>query len=255
MTNFEYYVGMAKIPIKLEKDTIIEALFEIRFKSETQNLSKILPGILFQKFNGEFTRIEGLPASSVPDEIANKEEPFRYMPFHRLIGDEFLMQVGNSMFSLVCKKPYSGWNRFYEKVNGIMAVLKETGLITNIERFSIKYVNLIPSPKSMGLTPLKLLCKIDGVDIGEESTRLRNEKPISDFIQILEIASPASVVTEAGEKLDGVLVDVDIISNFKFNDFWKEYPDKLQEAHDIEKNTFFKILKANTIDSLGPVYD
>jgi len=246
---------MLKIPVKLGKDTIVEALFEIRFNSDTKNLSKILPGVLFQKFSDEFPLIEGLPASSVPDEIANKEEALRYVPFHVLKGKSFSMQIGNSMFSLACKKPYSGWAEFYNKVISIMEVLKSTNLITNIERFSIKYVNVIPSSPSVGLVPLKLLCEIDGVSTVEEPMRLRTEIVVDGFVRVLEIASPASVVTESGERTEGILVDVDIISNEAFGDFWEEFPKKLEAAHDFEKNTFFKILEKSTIESLEPSYE
>ena len=57
---------MPRIPVKLNKDTIVEALFEIRFNSSKGSIADLLPGLLFGSIANEFPTIEKLPITNLP---------------------------------------------------------------------------------------------------------------------------------------------------------------------------------------------
>ena len=75
---------LTKLPLKLGKEPLIEALFEMRFKA-TAPVSNILPGLLFTKFKGE-KKIEKLPAAQLPEELRKVDPSLHYAPLLRFIG-------------------------------------------------------------------------------------------------------------------------------------------------------------------------
>ena len=103
---------LTKLPLKLGKEPLIEALFEMRFKA-TAPVSNILPGLLFTKFKGE-KKIEKLPAAQLPEELRKVDPSLHYAPLLRIYWDRFMILTSDRSSGLACKMPYPGWNAAFK---------------------------------------------------------------------------------------------------------------------------------------------
>ncbi len=101
-----------RIPIRLDKEPLLEAVWEIRFGTEGDlPVGEMLPGILYQILRGTYPTIVRLPAADIPRPIAQVDEALRFIPTIRLEGPPgtpFAIQVGDRVVSLNNRRPYSG---------------------------------------------------------------------------------------------------------------------------------------------------
>ena len=59
-----------KIPRRLRKDPILEAIVEIRFEASQDNVASILPGLLFSKLRDASPHLETLiPIGALPTDL------------------------------------------------------------------------------------------------------------------------------------------------------------------------------------------
>jgi uncharacterized protein (TIGR04255 family) len=245
---------MAKaIPKRLQKEPLIESLWEIRFSSEVSCVAELLPGLLYKEFVNEFPTIEILPSSTVPQQWRT-EDQFRYLPTVRMTGLPYTIQVGEHVVSLSCGRPYSGWDIFGEKIKKLAKILKETNLITRPERYSIKCIDILPLDGTPSITPLELLISLAGKDIASDPVFLRTEQKEDDLLHIVQIICPAQVQLMDGDQTSGIFVDIDTIYNDSTDHFWQNLTEQLQKVHDANKRIFFELLKNETITTLKPEY-
>ena len=243
-----------QIPKRLRNDPLIEALWEIRFSSDHSPVIELLPGMLFKELRGSYGKLVRLPAANIPHPIAERDEKLRYVPTVRLESEPFSIQIGERVVSLSCRRPYVGWHGFSKQILKLAKLLEGTGLITQPERFSLKYTNLLDLKVQPSLSYLNVKLTIGEHDIAERPVQLRTEIEQAGFIQILQIASPAQVQIVSGELFNGTLLDIDTIKNAEKDDFWQTLNTKMKKAHDRSKQLFFQILVKDTLEKLEPEY-
>lgn len=242
------------IPKKLRKEPLIEAVCELRYKSDNDSISDLLPGLIFQKLSDRFPKVEKLPVSNLPPVVVKNDPNFRYMPTIKLTGDPYSIMIGEHVFSLSCTRPYVGWDKFSSVIIELLAILRQTSLITHPERISLKYVDILLAGEGFTLDALNLELQIGGERITTAPVQLRTELNDEEFINIIQIGSPAQAALDAGQLFDGILIDIDTISRTMPSDFWRDPKDFLNRAHRISKSMFFNLLKPETINSLDPEY-
>ncbi|MCC5811291.1 MAG: TIGR04255 family protein [Ectothiorhodospiraceae bacterium] len=247
-----------RVPVRLKHDPIVEALWEIRFSSETPSVSDLLPGLIFQNLKRQYSRIEKLPVSQLPAPVLQSDPSLRYAPQVRLVGPKYSVQVGNKVVSLSCPAPYSGWEQFEFHILELADALKETQLLDKIERFSLKYVDFISFDESPSLDWIRFDLKLGARSLSNNPIQLRTEIRERDLLKIVQVVNPANVRMEKGEKKSvsksGLLVDIDTIDDKSSSDFWTEFPSRLKHVHDEGKKLFFEILSPSTRERLGPEY-
>ena len=69
--------------------------------------------------------------------------------------------VGDASVLIACELPYAGWTLFKAKIIEIIGILRDTHLIQAVERYSMKYVDIV-----------------DGSDITEQIKRTNIELQI-----------------------------------------------------------------------------
>ena len=243
---------MDRIPSRLNRDTIVEAIFELRFTSKTDSVADILPGLLFQHVSQSFPKIERLGVTQLPTPLLQSNANLRYAPHYKLVGNHYNLQVGEHVFSISCPRPYSGWDEFRKKIHDLIRILRNTKLIDDVERFSVKYVNVIPADGKTPMDQLRVKLQAGPFDLGSRATHLRTEIIEDDFLNIVQISSQITAKLSETEVVEGVLVDIDTICQRKFTDIWNEFSDLLEDAHTTEKKIFFNLLQKRTIEQLEP---
>lgn len=196
-----------------------------------------------------------MPVADTPSPVVEHDSNMRYAPKIRLEGTNQAIQIGDHVVSLSCRRPYSGWERFSVDIRELAGAVQETGLVERLERFSLKYIDLIELEKPVGLDHLNLGLKLGDYELADKPVQLRTEIKENDLIHIIQIISPAEVVMpEIKERLKGVLVDIDTIKPLAEGESWDVFRQRLDDVHKSCKQMFFSILKQETIESLEPEY-
>jgi uncharacterized protein (TIGR04255 family) len=243
--------------IRLERDTIVEATFEMRFQSTNAALSDLLPGILFAEFKGRFPRALRLPASELPRQLQQTDPELKYAPRQGLANDTFHVLMGDAVLQISNRRPYIGWTEFKPTILSILAVLERENLIKDVERFSLKYTNVIEAKDILDIKEQNSYIRLKGElgrhDLTSLLTIVRTEVQTKGYLNIVEIAPTTRIRTSKDVQVGGLMVSVDTIHNNPPS-FFGNRDSLLDAAHDMEKEIYFDILTEETIERHGPIY-
>jgi uncharacterized protein (TIGR04255 family) len=244
-----------RIPLRLKREPLVEAVWEMRFTSAKESVAELLPGLIFKGLPDKYPKTVRLPAADIPAAIAEGDPNLRYLPKLRLEHDNHAVLIGEHVVSLSCRRPYSGWAKFSCDVRTLIEVVNSTGLIERIERFSLKYIDLIQLDEPPNLGCLNVNLALGGQQLKTQPVQLRTEIKRNGLIHIVQIISPAtaSLPGEQGQ-LTGVVLDTDTIRALGENESWAELENLLDEAHSEAKELFFGLLTSDTVARLGPEY-
>ncbi len=244
------------IPVRLKKEPLLEAIWEIRFSGTQSPVADLLPGMLFKSFPDKYGEVSKLPVADIPAPVVEHDPNLRYVPKIRLEGADQTVQVGDRVVSLSCRRPYPGWATFSADIRKLAQAVQETGLVDRLERFSLKYIDLIDLEKPVGLAHLNLSLNIGEYELAAKPVQLRTEIKENDLIHIIQIISPAEVGLPGMEgRLKGVLVDIDSIRPMADGESWDVLYQRLDEVHMSCKEMFFSILRPETVEALEPEYE
>lgn len=255
---------MARVPIRLERDTILEALYEMRFQSKQNFTGSIFSGLLYsqKETRTRYPLLEELSAAKLPSEAAVMDPNLRYVATHRLKGEKYSIQIGAQSVALSCASPYTGWRHFKPEILFVTQAVLKTELIERVERFSLRYINLLlHDDATSGLQKLVLDINAGGRNLTADPliaiTHLRTELHEKGFINVIQVASPTTVEMRAtNETKRGTLLDIDTIHPLTEGESFGEIHEvMLESCHQEEKEMFFSLLKPKTLKDLGPIYE
>jgi uncharacterized protein (TIGR04255 family) len=243
---------MDKLPSELKNDTILEAIFELRFEPEPPNeaVFGLIYPVVIDKFQG--LKHIPLPLLQLPNVVRNNDIQFRYQPLNRLQGNGLSISIGPQVISFSIIKPYIGWHKWKPSILDILNKLSDEHVIKNMERTGLRYLNFI----ERDVFPLiNAEIKIINSMVKRVSTTVRTEIPEGEYLKALQLANNASI-NENGQIKQGSLIDIDITRNKKIqnSDFKINLETILDKSHILAKRLFFDILKDDFLRELEPVY-
>ncbi len=247
-----------RIPKRLGKEPLLEAVWELRFQGSSDSMENLLSGIIYDQMRDAFSTPVRLPAADIPPTARTQQPVLNYTPMFRFSGKGknscYDIQVGPRAITLNCRRPYTGWRNYRPEILKLVEVVRKTGLIAMVERFSLKYVDLIPAAAPNYLAPLRGNLILGGYNLGISPVQVQSQLPDGNFINVITLLAPARVQTEH-MTAEGLLIDIDTIFPATSEAFWKEFESLLDTAHDSNHSLFFDILKQETLDLLEPKYD
>lgn len=246
--------GAKRIPTRLGKEPLIEAIWEMRFSSKVGNVAQLLPGLIYQKFGNDYPNTQRLPIADLPPQLLNTDENFKYAPLIRMEGSPFIVQIGERVVTLSCIAPYVGWTNFKERILALIEMLKNSGLISDPERFSLKYTDIIAVDDPVSLSALEIELKFQTSLIESGPFQCRFEMNENGFINIIQVASPVETINTISPRKEGIMCAVDTIRMHLDGDFWEAIGNQLQQCKDINTRLFFDLLTEETIAKLEPEY-
>lgn len=245
------------LPQKLKKEPLIDAIFEVRFDSDAQ-VSVVLPGMLFRELEGNKS-INRLPVSEIPQDMRRADPNLKYAPLSRIEWGSFFVNIGDCSLSISCKYPYSGWKAFKPAIIKVIKGLESSGLAKHIERYSMKYVDLVPTADNREkVSMVNLDVTIAGHKLEKEPYQIRVEIPRGGLLNIVNIVSSAKATLHTGISKEGLIVEVDTIvmlNSESISALVNDFPNKLEAIHLTNKTVFFDCITPTTLDSLEPVYE
>lgn len=245
-----------KLPIKLNKEPLLDAIFEVRF-SMTTPASSILPGIFFSKLEGKKT-IERLPTAELPQQMRDAEPNLQYAPVMQIHWQEFIILISDRSVAMACKMPYAGWEKFKNAIIPMVRIIDEVGIVESIQRYSMKYIDLIPIKNiSDQIASVNLNINLDDHKLEKEVFQFRIEIADGEFINAVQIVSSGVVTTKEKTTKEGLIIDIDTIrkvDNLDIKTFLSELQERLENIHQKNKVMFFKCLTPTTLEILEPIY-
>lgn len=245
-----------KLPSKLGKEPLVEAVFEMRFESSVP-ASSVWPGILYGKLPGEKT-MENFPAFGIPKEMRDGDPNLRFVPLCKLSWGDYWIIIGDRLFAVASKIPYQGWSDFKEAISKAFEIVLKSETITTVSRCSIKYIDILDgiSLKPSECFNLKLELGGRGPDENEFGVRLGiNEDAVTHSLQI---ASAASMTLLTGRTVTGPVLDVDSaieIGGEHPEVFFGSLSERAEMLHESNKRLVFDCLSAEALASLEPEYE
>lgn len=238
---------MNKLPVSIDPCPIVEAIFEIRFESSFPG--DAIFGIIYNKFKDEFQKVEQLPILQLPAAVRDHDPNLKFNPHYKIKRDNFIIQIGSNVFSLVNVKEYCGWSVFSKKIYETYDKLTELDLIRQKLRTALRYINVLPDINVFEKTTL-------GIHLAEENLKenkinLTTEIPYEHGSSTLKVINHSQAVVEK-QVIMGSIIDIDTqVGHDKF----EKYSDAVECAHTAEKELFFKLLSHDFVETLSPVYE
>ena len=244
-----------KIPRKLEIEPIIEAVWELRFEGD-QAAGAALPGILFENLKSPQYNptIETFALASVPREVRDNNEQLRYAPTAVLRYGNYSIFIGDRSIAVGVVCPYPGWDFYEGEIGRVVKVAKESGLVKDPERVTIRYIDYFDASPGGGMALLNLKLSVGNLESGFDELGVEVKTTEEDFECVIRIRNPATVVIGKQTKR-GLVTDVQVGWRTAENsEFWQYFPEKLRHAKKLCHERFFGLLAPETLARHKPVY-
>lgn len=172
----------------MSSSPLIEVVFEVRFVPKNNFATELL--IAINQVFGDHLSIIHADGLQFPAELKAQQQEFYYVPSYRVNYSLFSLWISDGAL-IVLMNPldsqYKGWCDFKNSVTNYRN-FKRKDKVNEIQRFSLKYTNLIPT--ELALKDLNISLKIGNKDLNEsEKLSLKTEVKEGDFISITDISS------------------------------------------------------------------
>lgn len=249
---------MNKIPIRLNKEPLIEAIWQAQFEPKDDlPVGDLLPGILYTaiKIDHPNLQLHRLPTADIPAPVAQINQNLRFSAKYRMEepGSPFLVQVGDRIVTMNCRKPYAGWTDFKERILKLINVIEGADLVPTPVRHSLRYINLLRLDPTPNLKALQVNFQIGQWGLENRPIQMRVEIPDGDCNHVIQIATPAEANLPEG-KLQGSVIDLETFPNSQ-PDGWQDTLPQIDQIHDQLKAVFYQqLLTADAIALMEPEY-
>lgn len=242
-----------KVAAKIVPCPISEAIIEVRFNTTYDEAAVF--GVIYNKLIPEFTKTLDLPVLQLPASLRKNDPALLFQPYYRLERKDnpnALIQIGPRVFSVILTGDYPGWGVYIKQALYGLQKLEESGVVTEINRFGLRYLNFIDDNV---LLKSHLAIKLEDKSFNSFNTQLRIEIPDGVFVSALAINNSVAIQNQKNPtniKL-GSLVDIDTFVNKPLPNFFAEKTKWLEEGHATEKKLFFSLLNDEYVKTLKEV--
>lgn len=242
-----------ELPRKLKNDSIVEALFEIRFDAQVLDeitIGKLCDNPAWNTYSQSRTGI-----SDIPTHIRQADPSLKYQPLVELNSPEknFKIRISGNVLSIHRYSPYIGWDSFEEYLNSAIDYLFTHCKISSVVRLGLRYINLLQSSEHNvnSLHDLHMSLHI-AEQVIEDDINLAFTKCIDDSTQILtRIATPAFISNNSAPQDTICIIDVDV--NLTECEKYSSSDAKswLTNAHNEEKSMFFSFFPKDWLTDMA----
>ncbi|MBL1213765.1 MAG: TIGR04255 family protein [Ignavibacteriae bacterium] len=242
---------MKPLPQKIEACPIIESVLEIRFSSKFP--SDAIFGIIYKSIEEDFSgdAPKTLPILQLPEQLRNNDPNLKYQPFYKLSRGNVSLSIGPKTVMFSNLAPYVGWNDWSNFFNNILEKIDETKVFSQVERFGLRYIN---SFNSNLLQKINIEFKINNKSYYENPLNIRTEIHDDELVKILQLVNVLDPTNKMPDRR--TIIDIDCIHNLNqpSDQFFKNYMQLIEHAHNKEKELFFSLLSDELLLSLKPSY-
>ena len=249
---------MNQIPKRLNKEPLIEAIWQFQFESkEGLPVGDLLPGVLYSTLKVEYPKLQlhRLPTADIPAPVAQMDPNLQFSAKYRIEEPDspFLFQIGDRIVTMNCRKPYSGWSAFKERILKLLVVIENSGLVPVPDRHSLRYIDMLILDPAPDLKALQVQLQIGQWNLQNLPLQMRVEVPDDEYTHIVQIATPAEANLPEGI-IKGSIIDLETFSN-SIPSSWQDIHTQIDLIHERSKAIFYQqLLTANAIILMEPEY-
>lgn len=243
------------LPRKMRRDTIAEALCEIRFScSEGAQIPELVMGKLAgaQPWT-TFNKVR-LPISDIPASMRILDPNLKYQPSLELRSPDglALVKIGESVLSVHRLAPYPGGDAFEIEVQQALNVLFSSLSAMHLVRLGLRYINVF-TREEHGVTSVSDLDQsvtVAGSPLVTPVNLNYFKTHGPEHTSLVRIAAPEFVAGPMAKPFTA-LVDVDVFTPAGFNCSDLEHAKRwLSEARVMEKREFFSLFTQSLREQL-----
>jgi uncharacterized protein (TIGR04255 family) len=242
---------MTKIPNKLKKDAIFQALFDIRFTSRDVT-PEIITGKLASHSRWKGWSVQRLAFADIPAAVRQQDPALQFQPLIELHSAHGrLVRIGERSLSCHTLAPYPGWTVWEPELRATIDVLHSSFENLVVTRFGLRYINAVgPEHFINSVGELRLSVKIAGASpAGPLLLHYQHDRD-PDHVAIVRISSREFVVNPQPPDLAAV-IDVDVFTPASFSTADPEAAKAwLGRAHELAKEEFFRLIPDNIVRKL-----
>jgi uncharacterized protein (TIGR04255 family) len=237
-----------KLPKTISPCPIKEAVAEVRFESNVP--PDAVFGITYQALKKNFTKVQHLPIVALPPNVRNASKDLAFQPHYRLLSENLVVLVGPKVISVGMRGEYPGWSVLSPRIKETFLQLHQTGIVARTVRLGLRYINFF----TFDIYPnLLLKITVNDSSLGGEGTFFKTVLTGGSCKSILNIGKGVALVNKPGQT--GSIIDIDSYTTDASGDFVSTLERFLEDAHQTEKELFFKLLKPEFLNTLKPVYE
>lgn len=248
---------MRQLPKVLGREPLVDAVFEVRF-DDSAKLAEIFPGALYATLSPK-PEITRLPASEMPAQVRAIEPNLTYAPLVRLDWTEYFISIGDRSLAISCKLPYPKWPYFKAAILDMVDRLGNLSLAMSVERYSIRYINLIEGESIADqIGNIEMSLRVGEIEVAEEHISVQIQRREAGTLHLISIVTGVSAKLNDGSELYGAIIDIDSIRDATFPDIGS-FRDNLSEQLEVlrheNKVKFFSSLREDAINRMEPQYE
>ena len=244
-------------PVKLLKEPLVEAVCQLRVAGKVA-LNTFFSGLLLAKHRADVSELQQLPMAMIPEQMRAMQPEMAFAPLVQLRFKGVLVMIGERSITVSNPAPYLGWASFKRLIVEVFTVLFESELVSSVERYSLKYTNVLKAnetPDSLGALDWAL--GVGQLALNKQATTLRTETLTDGLVTIITLSGGVTVQAENQAPVQGSMIDIDTICQNKpqgAEAFAASMSSELDRVRRINKEAFFECLTDEAIHALEPVY-
>lgn len=238
------------IPKKIDNCPIVDSVVELRFNSSI--FPNAVFGLIFNSLQNDFPKVEKLPILQLPEQLRDSDPNFKFKTQYRLFSDDgYAVQIGPDVLVIGSPIPYPGWSNFFAKIKLVIEKVFQTGVIEEVLRLGVRFINFFDLDV---FENINLNIQINSASHKPRNTQLRTEIEKNGFMNTLNVANNAKQTIQNNEERNGSIIDIDTFKEYKGDTFKNIYESEIENAHNLEKEIFFSLLKKEYLETFHPVY-
>lgn len=252
-SGYDDFEEAGQIPPKLKYDSILEAIFELRF--DCKDLPEVTIGRLVDHTPWEAFTKSRTAISDIPAALRLSDPHLRYQPILELKqeGGPLTVKIGTNAISFHNVRPYAGWSEFYRNLSDLTQMLFNKLDQLNVRRLGLRYVNALEAKSHL----------INDISVLNISLSLKNCPITHNFnVNYRHKVSPNAVCLTRVATIDFVegpplpddtaaYVDIDVFTPTIFRtDRLHEVQRWLENARLYKNAAFFKLIPREIIDKI-----
>jgi uncharacterized protein (TIGR04255 family) len=239
------------LPTRITPCSIVNAITEVRF--QTDQSPTVVPGLIYSAVRDRFPKQAELGEAQIPDAARAKMPELRYSPTVVMHGEQLSLHVGPRAFFLSMRDSadYPGWSAYREMLIWLLKQIRPLKMISAPERLGLRYSDFFGQPLHECLQ-VDLL--IGGKSEIGQPLQVTSHLTRHDHVCRVQISSPAILESKKGAK-QGCLLDVDMGFTVDAQLFWEQAVPRFDQAHQVQKEMFFReLLNPAFLATLNPEY-
>lgn len=241
----------SKLPKKLNPCPIQEALLEIKFEANVP--SSVILGIVYPQINSYFNQepIE-LPILQLPEHIRKADKTLKYVPYYKFQKGTKITNIGPNVISFANFGEYKGWEDFSLFIYQMLEKILSTNIIHKITNTELRYINVF---KENIFDFINLAISLESIEIKNEPTEINTIITAGNYKNFIRIGNSFDVVIK-NKHYNRSIIDINCVREISnINYFLKNYKEIIEEAHSVEKEMFYKLLKSESLSNFNPLYE